>query len=66
MTPQHLGEVIFLKSLALSFWAAFKEAREKGKIKAAQQRLLVIFQREWDRRRASQPRLLTDQRANRG
>ena len=57
----NIGEVIFWKTLVLATWAAFKEAKERGEF----ERLLVRFQREWDRRRAQQPLALTDQRPDR-
>lgn len=60
---EHLALVMFLKALVLSFWVTVKEAREAGIIDRAWQELLLKFQREWDRRRAEQPLVLTDQRA---
>lgn len=60
----YLGQVMFFKSLILAFWIAFKEAREAGHIDRAWQSLVARFKREWDRRRAEQPLMLTDQRTD--
>lgn len=54
----HLAQVMFYKSLILAAWVGYKEAREAGAFK----RLLIRFQSEWDKRRAKQPLMLTDQR----
>lgn len=62
----YLAQVVFLKSLILAAWISFKEAREAGLIDRAWQSLLLRFKQEWDRRRAKQPLMLTDQRAERG
>lgn len=59
----YLGQVMFFKSLILAFWIAFKEAREAGHIDRAWQSLVARFKREWNRRRAKQPLMLTDQRS---
>lgn len=57
----HLAQVMFLKSFILAAWAGFKEAREAG----VWRDLLTRFQSEWDRRRAEQPLMLTDERPQR-
>lgn len=54
-----LMEVMFLKALVLSAWAGFQEAREAKLYKIAWERLVRLFQQEWDRRRAKQPLQLT-------
>jgi len=48
---QRLAEVMFWKSLIMALWAGFTETRPD-------RALLLRFQREWDKRRAKQPRLL--------
>lgn len=60
---QHLAYVMFFKALVLSFWVAFQEARQRGAIDRAWADLVARFNREWDRRRAKQPLVLTDQRS---
>ena len=60
----YLAQVMFLKAVILSFWVAFKEAREAGAIDRAWQSLLARFNSEWNRRRAKQPLMLTDQRTD--
>lgn len=62
----YLAQVVFLKSLMLAAWISFKEAREAGLIDRAWQSLLLRFKQEWDRRRAKQPLMLTDQRTREG
>lgn len=57
----NVGEVMFWKALILSGWAAFQEARERGKFNA----LVIRFQHEWDRRRAKQPLALVDRSSER-
>jgi hypothetical protein len=60
----YLAQVMFVKAVILSFWVAYKEAREAGMIDRAWQSLVARFQSEWDRRRAQQPLVLTDQRTD--
>ena len=54
-----IGEVIFWKCVVLTGWSAFQEAREAELHKAAWARLIELFNREWNRRRAEQPLQLT-------
>ena len=53
MDGERLALVIFLKSLVVSLWAYFEDARPDKE-------LLARFQHEWDRRRAKKPLLLVD------
>ena len=54
-----IGEIIFCKSVVLTGWATFQEARKERWDKMAWDALVVRFQAEWDRRRAEQPLQLT-------
>lgn len=51
--------IMFWKALILSLYAQYKDKKEQTGVDP----LLAVFNREWSKRRASQPLLLTDQRA---